>query len=71
MKLYDMKGKTINCFEGGTTELSCNDVTKSFTKAKKMVLAALNKDLQRIQNNIERVQQITEEDCLEVGNPFD
>jgi len=75
MKLFDSlpHGKTgvdIGAFDGGMRELRHDEITKSFIKAKKMVLKRLEKELNEIKERINFVESLNECDCPEIANPY-
>ena len=73
MKLYDHNPKneridyfgTIEKFEGGTVELSHEDITKSFDKAKREALKRLHRAKKNLEETIAEVENMTESDVYE------
>ena len=73
MKLYDTNPRSclLGWFEGGMLDLTSSDeITKSFPKAKKMVLKRLCEQKEALEMAIAKVEQITVETCEETNNPY-
>ena len=73
MKLYDTEPRQsgdIGVFNGGMDELKDGSITKSFRKAKKMVLSRLQEEMDELQERIDTVEAMTEDAVPEILNPF-
>ena len=73
MKLYDTNSR--NCllgwFEGNMSDLTSSDeITKSFPKAKKIVLKQLHRQRKILEMAITKVEQMTVETCDEIDHPY-
>lgn len=72
MKLFDThyQGNGVYQFDGGMDDLSLPGVTKSFQRAKRLALARLRADLKETLEEIHDLEQMTEETCPTIPNPF-
>lgn len=68
MKLFDVIESEvcprIESFDGGKSELQCSNVTKSFTKAKKMLIANIKYDIAQLQNALDEAENLNESDVF-------
>ncbi len=75
MRLFDTNPQSwsasgVGKFDGGTYELSQDDITKSFSKAKKMALIRMKCQLKELNDQVEKVERMTEESCPVISNPY-
>jgi len=71
MKLYDTQGDVLYSFDGDMVDLSMQPITKSFRKAKAIVIKSLHEQIYELQELLADAENTTEETCEHRSNPYD
>ena len=71
MKLFDVIEckiyPRIESFDGGKSEMQCEGVTKSFAKARRMLIASIKYDIEQLQTALNEAEKLDESQVTHRG----